>query len=75
MEVVKSDSPGAEDWAHISTVTSGSDKDDQTRQAELILLLSPELEAVPEEERDQLVVLLRRCHNVFSLNEREEKKV
>ena len=45
--------------------------EDQTRQEELTSLLSPELRAVPEDDRAQLVTLLRRYHSVFSLKEGE----
>lgn len=69
VKVVKSDSPVAEDLAHISTVTSSGDREDLICKAELISLLSPELKALKEEERDQLVALLRRYHDVFSLTE------
>ena len=37
----------------------------------LITLLSPELKAVPEEERTWLEMLLRKYHNVFSLEDGE----
>lgn len=52
VEVVKSDSPVAKDWAHVSTMTSSGDREDQIRKAELITLLSPELKTLLEEERD-----------------------
>ena len=70
VEVMETDSSKNADQARVRTVTSDG-TEDQARRKELITLLSPELKAVPEEERTRLEMLLRKYHNVFSLEDGE----
>ena len=70
VEVVEIDSLGAADPVYVRRMASGG-TEDETRQGELGALLSPELRAVPEEERAQLLTLLMKHHSVFSLKDGE----
>ena len=70
VEVMETYSSENADQARVRTVTSDG-TEDQARRKELITLLSPELRAVPEEERTRLEMLLRKYHNVFSLEDGE----
>jgi len=53
------------------TVISSSGAENQAGRAKLVSLLKHELGAVPEQERAQLVAVLEKYHDVFSLAEGE----
>ena len=56
---------------NVVTDSKAVDTHGQCREKELISLLQQELNAVPEHERGQLVMLLEKYHDVFSLVEGE----
>ena len=62
---------GGQSQVNVVTDSKAVDTHGQCPEKELISLLQQELNAVPEHERAQLVMLLEKCHDVFSLVEGE----
>ena len=69
VEVVETN-PEVPEEAPVRAVTSDG-VEDHARERELISLLAQELSEIPEQERAQVVTLLRRYHSVFSIKDRE----